>query len=682
MHPALFFVTAVALLVCIWAWKRSRNPAAAGIGLLLVAGLAMMALSENGDPVTNNPSVKDSVATDTTSEHRNDFPEPQTTERSDLTIKIRNAALTMKALEKQRPIEVSTHGYVGSKACQECHVDNHATWEASYHSKMTQVANPKAVLGDFDNVTVNHKGRQYILSKNGETCMVDMPDETDPAKRIQAPIVMTTGSHHMQVYWFATGEKRKIAMLPLIHLNDTNEWIPRDSAFLMLAHDDPSFESGRWNESCSVCHSTHRKGRRLASGDWDTHVGEFGISCEACHGPGEDHIGFHRDKVATASSPAEDPIANPEALSKVRSAQVCGQCHAVLNPLNMDLDSMENGHKYRPGKDLKEAYSVWHRDTPGHEATRKLMNYPDLDTLLNETYYPDGMIRVSGREYNGLLASKCYINGEMTCLSCHQLHKSDSDDRSVKEWATDQMKPEALGDAACTQCHETNQYASTAHTHHAIGSTGAKCYNCHMPHTAYGLLKAIRNHQIYSPDVGKDDGAERPNACNMCHLDKTLQWSADHLQEWYDIQPPKLDKDQREIAASILWLLRGNAAERAMAAWAMGWPDAQAVSGTQWQLPYLISMLDDDYDAIRLIARKTMKTLPGWDDFQLDVVTSTDSADRQKAALAAFDRWMKETATTRKDQPELLIKKTTGFEVNRLNELLRQRDNKPMQLSE
>ena len=93
-------------------------------------------------------------------------------------------------------------------------------------------------------------------------------------------------------------------------------------------------------------------------------------------------------------------------------------------------------------------------------------------------------------------------------------------------------------------------------------------------------------------------------------------------------------------------------------------------------------MLDDDYDAIRLIARKTMKTLPGWDDFQLDVVTSTDSADRQKAALAAFDRWMKETATTRKDQPELLIKKTTGFEVNRLNELLRQRDNKPMQLSE
>jgi hypothetical protein len=33
----------------------------------------------------------------------------------------------------------------------------------------------------------------------------------------------------------------------------------------------------------------------------------------------------------------------------------------------------------------------------------------------------------------------------------------------------------------------------TAHTHHASNSSGNECYNCHMPHTTYGVLSAIRS---------------------------------------------------------------------------------------------------------------------------------------------------------------------------------------------
>ncbi|WP_235034325.1 cytochrome c3 family protein [Roseiconus lacunae] len=595
--------------------------------------------------------------------------------------------VTLAKLEVFRPIEVPTDGFVGSDACVDCHPNNHATWAASYHSTMTQVADPEIVLGDFDDVSITNLGHQYKMQMKDGVCSVVTTDPEDPSKLIDAPVVMTTGSHHMQVYWFATGEQRLVGMFPLIHLNETGEWIPRQSAFLVPPGIDSSFEMGRWNDVCSGCHSTQRKGRRLASGQWDTHVGEFGISCEACHGPGADHLAFHAqpsrslEDEGSANRLAKDPIVNPANLSKVRSGQVCGQCHSVIDPKRMDLQFQEHGHQYRPGKDLTETHSVWHRDSPEFERTRKTLNYPDLDTLLNETYYPDGMIRVSGREYNGLIDSPCYLNGEMTCLSCHDLHQDASDTRPIKEWANDQLSEKALANDACTQCHDSQQYGTT-HTHHAPESVGSNCYNCHMPHTTYGLLKAIRSHQISSPDVGKDHAAKRPNACNLCHLDQTLAWSADHLDQWYDIEPPTLDPVESSIAASIIWLTRSDAGQRAIAAWHMGWEHAQIASGNEWQLPFLTALVDDDYEAIRLIARRSIQSLPGGADFTFDVVTSSTSDERQLKALQLLQSWLQRKRSKEIQRPELLILGEEGIAVDQLRALIDQRDHTPVSLSE
>ncbi len=656
-------------------WWMNRSLLASLCVLVLIVGLVAIVLPWDVGRIAQN-------------QHR------RGPEQGESDASLRKTKFSLAELEPYRPVEVTTHGYVGSAACQECHVENHASWKASYHRTMTQVARPEAILGNFDHVRVTHENREYFLSRNDETCMVDMPDLTvshDHAERISAPIVMTTGSHHMQVYWFATGAVRMTGMLPLVYLNETQEWIPREAAFLRH-HPNQSFETGRWNDVCSKCHATHRKSRLASNGDWDTHVAEFGISCEACHGPGQNHIDFRRglearsSAIGTESVTKSDPIVNPATLSKVRSAQVCGQCHSVSsireNQTDDNLADVNlNGHSYQPGKDLLESHLVLNRDSPEYLSEQQLLGYEELETLLNETYYRDGMIRVTGREYNSLIDSSCYKNGEMTCLSCHQMHKSESDSRSLQEWANDQLQPEALGDAACLQCHQADQY-STQHTHHNVGSSGASCYNCHMPHSVYGLLKAIRNHTISSPNIAKDNDAHRPNACNLCHLDKTLQWSAQHLDEWYGIEPPEFDADQREVAASLLWLLRGDAAERALAAWSMGWDDVQNISGNDWQTPFLAQLLDDRYEAIRLIARRSLRTVPGLSDVHFDVVTSSTSPGRHRAILAIWKRWLDSNATTRIDRPELLIEKTEGIQVNRIDRLLDQRDNTPINLVE
>ena len=36
----------------------------------------------------------------------------------------------------------------------------------------------------------------------------------------------------------------------------------------------------------------------------------------------------------------------------------------------------------------------------------------------------------------------------------------------------------------------------------------------------------------------------RPNACNLCHLDKTLGWTAQYLEQWYGVTRPALDTDE------------------------------------------------------------------------------------------------------------------------------------------
>ena len=87
--------------------------------------------------------------------------------------------------------------------------------------------------------------------------------------------------------------------------------------------------------------------------------------------------------------------------------------------------------------------------------------------------------------------------------------------------------------------------------------------NCHMPHTTYALFKAIRSHQISSPNVRASAQFGTPNACNLCHLDKTLAWTQDHLKQNYGQAEVSLSADDKMTSAALLWILNGHAAQRA-----------------------------------------------------------------------------------------------------------------------
>lgn len=590
-------------------------------------------------------------------------------------------------------IQRTQSGYASSDTCLPCHPREHGTWQDGFHRTMTQVVTPETVLGDFNDLTLYFDGRPYTLYRSGETFGVELqdPDMVDQAlalaqtgdfagaqrfaatiPTVNRRIVMSTGSHHYQLYWYPSGKGRELYMLPFAYLINEKRWVPRVSVFLTPPN---QLEPRKiWNRDCIPCHSTGGQPRYEPGGRGapDTQLTETGIACEACHGPSLDHADLNRNPMRRygqhLTSGVDPSVTQPDALDATRSAQVCGQCHSLNTQYNGQdwAASFVNGLPYRPGDDLAEtAYVV----QPGTVAQSEIMQQfvADRPGVLDEWFWADGEMRVVGREYNGLIESPCYGGGDFTCLSCHSIHKSEPDDR---------LKAEMRGDAACLQCHEDFSEKIAEHSNHSAGSPGARCQNCHLPHTNYGLLKASRSHRVTSPSIATDLSTGRPNACNLCHLDESRAWTAERLSEWYGTEPPPLPEAEASIPAAALWLLRGDAGVRAITAWHAGRPESQQASGSEWLAPILAPLLDDPYDAVRWIAAKSLRTLPGYAEFQYDFLDAPDV--RSAAAQRVFDGWSGPGAQA----PPSLFGPDGSPNARLLQSILQQRDDRPVYLVE
>ena len=607
-----------------------------------------------------------------------------------------------------RPIQIAANGYASSQPCKACHPSQYEAWHSSYHRTMTQLATPETVVASFDGVRVDDvPGRPMFLEQRGRELWADF-DEPDwdgqgnAPPRIQRRVVMTTGSHHQQIYWYATGHGRLLGQLPAIRLIGEQRWIPRRAAVMHPPGGALISESGSWNAICVQCHTTQGKPEfsspfgtaALASQTIDTKAVEFGISCEMCHGPGEEHARLNASPLRRYAlhlrGGPDSTIVQPLRLNAQRSSEVCGQCHGLWEFYDKagERAANTNGLPYRPGDELEKSRFVVQPTRNQSSPTMKML-LEDDPRFISDIFWSDGMVRATGREYNGLIESPCFKNAtdearKMSCASCHSMHQTDDDRRPAHEWADDQLTPRAAasgGNETCLACHAQlggNQLQN--HTKHLAASPGSSCYNCHMPYTTYGLLKTIRSHQISNPSVQSTLETGRPNPCNLCHLDKTLDWTAGYLAQWYGTaRPPAgaMTDDDRSVAASLVSLLKGDAGQRAIIAQAMGWAPAQQISGTNWLPPYLAVLLDDPYDAVRLIAYRSLRSLPGFDGFAFDFVAPPDRRGAmQRRALELWRDTRRQQG--RRTDPELLFTPEGSFIAEKVDRLVNQRNNRPV----
>ena len=606
---------------------------------------------------------------------------------------------------EHRPIAVDGDGYVSSQTCQACHPAQYETWHSSFHRTMTQVATPDSVRADFDDVVVDAvAGAPMRLERRGDEFWAEFDDPgwegpANERQRITRQVVMITGSHYQNIYWYATGHDRALNVLPAVFLLEDQRWAPRSAVVLSPPHQGVATLDGHWNAICIACHTTHGKtqfdtpyrSEPIASQAVGTTVSEFGIACESCHGPADAHVAANQSpwrRYTLHLSGEPDPtIVEPTTLDPARSSQVCGHCHSVWEFYDVADERAANtdGLPYRPGDALNDSRFVAQPTANGTTPEMRALINADPD-FVRGSFWSDGLVRVSGREYNGLIDSPCFQNATtpertLSCFSCHTMHQTVEDPQSVDAWAaTHQVSVGMDSDGACTQCHAEVATNLSAHTNHDTDSTGSRCYNCHMPYTSYGLMRAIRSHTITSPSVQESVEVGRPNACNLCHLDRTLAWSGEYLREWYDLPIPPLDNNKQTVAASVLWLLKGDAGQRAVTAWSYGWRPAQTASGTSWMVPYLGELLGDPYDTVRYIAARALQTVPGYEGLNYDFVGNRD--ERLATAVDVLTTWRNGTQSRARRDPQLLFNADGILDTAAMRRLFDERDRRLLFLRE
>ncbi|HIF92330.1 MAG TPA: hypothetical protein EYQ60_04280 [Myxococcales bacterium] len=596
--------------------------------------------------------------------------------------------LSRLELEDAVPKKQSEGDYVSSRDCRSCHPQPYRAWHDSYHRKMTQLATPSAMVGGFDDVELSwlapprkpggeRRLERYRLSERDNEYWVTVLNPVTGAPGGEARVVMTTGSHNHQILWIQNGDQGELVNLPFTYLVDQQRWVPRTDSFLSPPEDP--FGLVYWNEVCIECHSTAGRPRvgQEAGEASDTKVTEFGIACEACHGPAGPHVEANQSPLRRRLQRDEaDPnIVNPARLTANRSVDVCGRCHSILSYAGTDS---WDGHwnDFLPGDKLESDGRLVLRPESRDPSMRRVVAghvKAEGPRFLRDRFWKDGGVRVAGRELNDVKASPCFQGGEFSCLSCHSMHGYEDTE--------DQLAPQMDGDAACVQCHPKFEGDASSHTNHAVDSVGSRCQNCHMPYTTYGLLKAIRSHRVSSPNALAERATGRPNACNACHLDKTLAWTQAHLVKDYGMKPILLGKERRLVAAGPRWIATGDAGVRALAAWYMGWAPAQKAAGSDWMAPYLAELLGDRYSAVRAVAGESLNNLPGFGDLEFDYVASAGEAGVE-SRLRVQAEWANQLSDKGMSLPGPLKLDASELDRGAWEELMKGRNMLPLALTE
>jgi len=431
--------------------------------------------------------------------------------------------LWTREAELKRPRDLHGTKYETAAACPRCHVERAASFDRTFHRSMTRKAQGPNVMAPFAGEVVRYFDVPARMERDERgTPVMHIGGGAVPEQRFE--VALTVGSRRYQQYVGRIGDA--LYRLPWAYHLEEKRWFHMNGAFLTpdpvpgpngIEAADYVRHVTRWNDNCIFCHNVRPSpgylGNTRSGAHFESSVEEYGVACEACHGPAAAHALQNRDPYRRyrlhLSARADPTIVNPARLSQERSLDVCGRCHGQR--ITDDVAGyLRRGDPFLPGDDLALFSAPLWRDTSlngelGHFASR---------------FWGDGTPRLSAYEFQGILQSACMRGGELTCLSCHAMHAGDPHG---------QLRPDRDRDGLCTQCHTqlANPAARFGHSHHPADASpgGVRCTDCHMPDLVYGVMSGHPSHRIEVPRPREDAARDRPDACTLCHIDKARAWA-------------------------------------------------------------------------------------------------------------------------------------------------------------
>jgi hypothetical protein len=261
------------------------------------------------------------------------------------------------------------------------------------------------------------------------------PDTTSRTERF-AFVVGSGRKGQSYLYW---AQGHSLYQLPVSYWVGLDKWI-----------NSPGYADGHANFNrpitprCLECHASKFESEVALNADNQYTPGsaELGVSCETCHGPGQTHVTHKRSLLRTVLSPA---IIDPARLPRARQLDECALCHGGLGTLKTPAFS------YVAGQPLEQ--------------------HLELRTPL-----PSEPIDVHGNQVALLERSRCFRSSQMTCATCHDVHRVQRDAGALS--------------SRCLTCH-TLQSCGLFPQHGQ--ELAGKCVDCHMPKLTSNTIVADDN---------------------------------------------------------------------------------------------------------------------------------------------------------------------------------------------
>lgn len=344
--------------------------------------------------------------------------------------------------------------YVGSATCARCHANTYATFSQTWHPNMLRRADDTNVLGDFDN-----QDPDLVFTRDEVQWVLGGQYKQRYLTEVDGELFVLLSEWNIQTQdWTAYV---------------TGEWIPYEGQI---------WRNRPYSRYCAGCHTT---GFDPVSQTWV----EPGVGCEACHGPGADHV---------ASTGNRTRIVNPARLDFKEQAEVCAQCHSRGTDPSGDYPYPVGYHPGGPAK-LNEAFV--------------LSTNPD-------DFWPDGTVKRHHMQFQDW--QQGVHKDSVSCIFCHTSHSPGETDHQTRMVDNDR----------CLVCHQNQADLAEHIPFMASALDQVNCTDCHMPQVSKFVVSdfQILSHTFRPPNpalsIAYGGQEQMPNACNICHADKNPEWAA------------------------------------------------------------------------------------------------------------------------------------------------------------
>ena len=314
--------------------------------------------------------------------------------------------------------------YVGSKACKSCHEGVYKSQQLTPHHLTSQLSDAASIKGSFE------EGKNVFFYSPEVFVVMDKKDDHffqtlyARDKKITSKSIDLVFGSGVRGQTYLTWRDSTLYQLPIGYFTALTTWANSPGFSNRPIFNRPI------TARCLECHSTSFT--KISGGKPPDHFSKkgflLGIDCEKCHGPGLKHVKFHQENRQVKEGKFMVSFKN---FSRKQELDFCRSCHGGK------LVAKAPAFTFKAGDDLGTYFS---------------------DSLQTSSTQLDS----HGNQFGMLSLSKCFLQSDMTCLTCHQVHENEKG--KVVDFS-----------GRCMNCHKEGTKSLPAPQRHTEGRQAAFC---------------------------------------------------------------------------------------------------------------------------------------------------------------------------------------------------------------